>query len=69
MHHLYIHFLMFFYAISKEDLREISGQLLRLAVTVPGHLFGRVPKGNIGWATIGLTDEFPIPDDLKEILS
>lgn len=66
-YHLYVHFLMLLYALERTDLKEIIGQILRLTVTVPGHILGKVPKGNIGWATIGLTQELPIPDDLKDL--
>jgi hypothetical protein len=67
--HLFIHWLMFRYAIGRKDYKEISGQALRLIVTLPGHLLGRVPVGNIGWATVGLTEHLPLPEDLKEVMN
>ena len=67
--HLSIHFIMFCYACRKRDPKEVLGQLLRLLVTLPGHLFGKVPLGNTGWTTMKLTDERPIPDDLKDLFS
>jgi hypothetical protein len=49
--HLWVHWLMFKAAIRNLDFHEIQGQLLRLVVTLPGHLLGRVPEGNIGWSS------------------
>jgi hypothetical protein len=65
--HLYVHFIMFAYAAEKADLKEILGQTLRIFVTLPGHLIGGVPKGNIGWSTVGLTSEAPVPEDLQNL--
>lgn len=66
--HLYIHVLMFSYACKKRDFPEVAGQILRLIVTIPGHLFGKVPQGNIGWSTVKLTVSMPIPEDLKKYI-
>lgn len=65
--HLYVHFIMLRYAIAKADFKEVSGQILRILVTLPGHLLGKVPAGNIGWSTVRLTEKMPVPEDLKEI--
>ena len=65
--HLRVHWIMFLYALSRDDAKEVRGQALRLLVTIPGHLFGRVPLGNIGWSTVKLTQTMPIPEDLKDI--
>lgn len=67
--HLYVHVLMFGYALRTFDVKEIFGQLLRLVVTVPGHLIGRVPRGNIGWSTVGLTQVMQVPEDLESVLT
>lgn len=66
--HLYTHFLMLVHALKSRDPRETIGQLLRIAVTLPGHVFGKVPQGNIGWSTVGLTEQMPIPPDLQQRL-
>lgn len=65
-HHLYIHFLMFEYSYRRKDFKEFGSQFLRLIVTVPGHLLGKVPRGNIGWGTVGLTEVMPLPEDLRK---
>src|SRR5690554_501889 len=66
--HVYIHILMLFFSLRQQEPKEILGQLLRVFVTIPGHLLGRVPKGNIGWASVGLTEEMEVPADLKALL-
>lgn len=67
MTHLYVHLLMLNFALKKLNGKEVAGQILRLLVTIPGHLIGKVPQGNIGWSTVGLTEQMPIPDDLKDL--
>lgn len=67
-HHLYVHVLMMEYAWARRDYREFYGQILRAVVTIPGHLLGRVPVGNIGWSTVGLMEKMPIPKDLVSLL-
>lgn len=66
--HMATHFQMFLYALVTFNFKEVLGQLIRLIVTIPGHVIGKVPKGNIGWSTVGLTEVMPIPNDLKSII-
>jgi hypothetical protein len=63
--HLHVHWIMLMYSIKRKEYSEMSGQILRLLVTLPGHMLGRVPYGNTGWSDVGLTQELPLPDDLK----
>lgn len=65
--HLKVHLIMLRYSFKRKDAVEFFGQILRLFVTIPGHLFGKVPVGNIGWSTVGLTEQMPVPEDLKKI--
>ena len=37
------------------DWREVLGQLLRITLLPLGHLLGKIPRGNIGRATVGAT--------------
>lgn len=67
IHHLYVHFLMYKYACSRKDYKEVKGQVLRMIVTIPGHILKKIPSGNIGWTTIGLTETRPIPHDLVKL--
>lgn len=66
--HFYIHFLMLEYSYERKDFKEALSQLLRMLLTVPGHLLNRIPKGNTGWSSIGLNQELPLPEDLKKYL-
>lgn len=67
-HHFYVHFLMLEYAWKRKDFKELFGQIIRMAATIPGHLFGKLPVGNIGWASVGIFERMPIPEDLKSIV-
>ncbi|MBP7565211.1 MAG: DUF3703 domain-containing protein [Burkholderiaceae bacterium] len=50
--HTRSHLLMLCHALEQADWREAAGQLLRLALVVPGHLLRRLPAGNTGRATV-----------------
>lgn len=65
-YHLYVHYLMLCYSWSRRDIKEILGQLLRLVLTLPGHLIQILPKGNIGWSSVHFNKEMEIPHDLKK---
>ncbi len=57
---------MFEYSWKRKDFSEIRGQLLRMFAVIPGHLFNRLPVGNIGWSSVGLTKKMPLPKDLSD---
>lgn len=65
--HVWVHILMYRYAWNRKDHKELAGQLLRLLVTIPGHIIGRIPWGNTGWSNVPLTKKLPIPEDLKNL--
>jgi hypothetical protein len=46
------HLRMLRQAVRERDLREVAGQLLRLALVPLGHALRRLPAGNIGRATV-----------------
>lgn len=50
--HLHSHWTMLALAARSRDGREAVGQLLRLALVPFGHLTGRLPRGNVGRATV-----------------
>lgn len=60
---------MFVTAIVQGDVREVHGQLSRIAVAGPGSLSGRYPAGNTGRARVPATLPMPIRSDLVEILA
>lgn len=66
--HLSSHLDMLKFAISQRDLREILGQMLRIALVPLGALTGRLPTGNIGRARVSAFAPMPVPDDLQRFL-
>lgn len=66
--HVRTHVAMLRVAVRRRDLREVVGQLLRVAVAGPGSVTGRYPVGNTGGANVSATLVMPIPDDLQQIL-
>jgi hypothetical protein len=67
--HTRVHLAMLVLALRTRDLRELRGQLVRLAVAGVGSLLGRFPVGNTGRARVPLTRPMPIPDDLQRVLA
>lgn len=65
--HFYIHFLMLEYSLHKKDRKEAVGQLIRIIVVVPSHIFKKIPKGNTGWSNVGLMESLPLPKDLSNL--
>jgi hypothetical protein len=66
--HLRIHGSMFGFAWRQRDVRELLGQLPRLALAAPGSWTGRAPRGNTGGADVGIFTPMPIPADLEDLL-
>ncbi|MCW5649076.1 MAG: DUF3703 domain-containing protein [Ramlibacter sp.] len=50
--HFRVHAAMLALAWQTRDVREVVGQLARLALLVPGHLLQRLPSGNPGRARV-----------------
>ena len=66
--HVRVHGSMFVTAIVQRDVREVRGQLSRIAVAGPGSLSGRYPTGNTGRARVLATQPMPITGELAEVL-
>jgi len=66
--HVRVHVSMFVAAIVQRDVREVRGQLSRIAVAGPGSLSGRYPTGNTGRARVPATQPMPIAGELAEVL-
>lgn len=66
--HTRVHVVMLVVAFTAFDVREIWGQLVRLAVAGIGSLLGRYPLGNTGRARAPINAPMPIPPDLEQIL-
>lgn len=56
-------------ALRTRDLRELLGQLVRIAVAGLGSAIGRYPIGNTGRARVPLTKPIPIDPELARIIS
>ena len=50
------------------DRREAAGQLLRIALLPLGHLLNRLPRGNIGRATVGATQVMEPPEPVQRLI-
>ena len=66
--HVRVHGSMFVAAVVQRDVREVRGQLSRIAVAGPGSLSGRYPTGNTGRARVPATQSMPIAGELAEVL-
>ena len=66
--HVSVHGSLFVTAMMQRDVREVRGQLSRIAVAGPGSLSGRYPTGNTGRARVPATQPMPIAGELAEVL-
>ena len=66
--HVRVHGSMFVAAMVQRDVREVRGQLSRIAVAGAGSLSGRYPTGNTGRARVRATQPMPITGELAEVL-
>jgi len=66
--HVRVHGSIFVAAVVQRDVREVRGQLSRIAVAGPGSLSGRYPTGNTGRARVPATQPMPIAGELAEVL-
>lgn len=67
--HTRVHITMLVLAVRTADLREIEGQIIRLALAGIGSAMGSYPVGNTGRSNVPLAEPMPIPNDLEGILS
>jgi 7,8-dihydropterin-6-yl-methyl-4-(beta-D-ribofuranosyl)aminobenzene 5'-phosphate synthase len=61
--HILTHLWMLRVGWRHRDWREVFGQLLRLAATLPAALFGWVPVGNTGGANVSALRPMPVPPE------
>ena len=48
--------------------REAGGQVLRIALLPLGHLLGRIPRGNVGRSTVGVTAVMEPPEPVQRLI-
>lgn len=65
--HLRVHWRMLQTGWAAGDRREVTGQLMRIALVPVGHLVGRLPVGNTGGANVSAFKPMAIPPDLEPL--
>lgn len=65
--HTFVHWQMLLAGLRRGDLREVVGQVPRIAASVQ---FSRlwVPRGNIGRARVSAFKAMPVPPDLRHLV-
>lgn len=66
--HTRIHLEMLKIGWMRRDVREIWGQLVRIAGAATKTPFGIYPRGNTGGSDVYFFKKMKVPDDLQEIL-
>jgi hypothetical protein len=66
--HLRVHWQMLRVGWAARDRREVTGQLLRIALVPVGHLVGRLSVGNTGGANVSAFKPMAIPPDLEPLI-
>lgn len=67
--HLANHWEMLKFSAAERDVKEIVGQIARLALAPLGSLTGRIPVGNTGRSDVSAFKSMPIPEDLRDDLA
>ena len=50
------------------DWGEVAGQVLRIALLPLGHLLGKIPLGNVGRSTVGVTRVMQPPEAVQRLI-
>ena len=67
--HVRVHVAMLRWAREQRDLREATGQIIRIIGAATKTAIGFVPTGNTGGANVSAIKPMPLPDDLAAIIS
>lgn len=67
--HLRVHWQMLRFGRAVGDWREVTGQVVRIALVPVGHLVGRLPAGNTGGANVSAFKPMEIPSELEQLLT
>lgn len=68
MQHVRVHWQMLRWGAAQKNLKEVLGQLFRLAGAATKTAFGLVPEGNTGGSNISPFKPLPIPTALAECI-
>ena len=66
--HLRVHWQMLLVGWPAGDWREVTGQVMRIALVPIGHLVGRLPMGNTGGANVSAFKPMVVPPELKRLI-
>ncbi len=65
--HSAAHWMMLRIGLARKDMREIFGQIIRLAAGGLLTTIGRVPEGNTGGSNVSPEKPMPVPPDLAAL--
>jgi hypothetical protein len=66
--HNWTHWMMLKIGWRRADMREVRGQLIRLAAGGFLSLLNKLPVGNTGGANVPATKPLPLPEDLRSLV-
>ena len=66
--HVRVHAAMLLWGIRQRSVREIAGQMLRIAGAATKTWVGLVPHGNTGGANVGALRRMPIAPELQRLI-
>ncbi len=66
--HCRVHWAMLSFAAKTRDGGEVLGQVFRLGLVPMGHLFKRLPLGNIGRANVSAFESMPVAPRLAALI-
>ncbi len=66
--HVRVHWAMLLFAIKNRDVGEVLGQLFRLGLIPLGHIFQRLPLGNVGRANVSAFMPMTVPPRLTQLI-
>lgn len=58
--HMYVHAEMLRLAVAEKNMKEIWGQIIRIALAAPASILKRFPVGNTGRSDLGIFTELPL---------
>jgi hypothetical protein len=66
--HVRVHVAMLLWGIRQRSVREVAGQMLRIAGAATKTWVGLVPHGNTGGANVGALRRMPIAPELQRLI-
>jgi hypothetical protein len=66
--HVRSHWWMLVCGLAEKNVSEMVGQIVRLALSIPGSALGRYPRGNTGRANVDMFRPMRMAPDLEGLL-